>query len=661
MESGHVEQRTQQIPSRLKLLLVVTLLAASCSGLGGEPAIVATLPPPRVAPTEAVSFPAQPPNLAAGAEIFAARCSRCHGYDGGGLGELVLTGQLPGPVMSFNDLEATRGKTPRDWFLAVTNGNIEKLMPPWRDTLSEQQRWDVALYAYTLAYEPGQVARGQAVYEQACASCHGATGRGDGPEAEGPVPNLTDQSWATLISDRAIYTAITEGVGQAMPAFADELDEAQRQDAVAYVRALALASRDVIDQEPQPQPAEVAQVPSPAATEEAAGAAAAPPATAAPAVAAVAEARGTVSGVITSGTAGAGLPENLSVTLHIVDAAFNEETREAVLGPDGSFSFEDVPIRADRRYFTTVQFSEGFFVSDLLPGDPAAPALELPITVYSVTADPSVIRIASMLAQIVPAADGLQVIQIVTYRNDSDRIFLSDEVTGEFQQASVRLTLPAGAVVQEFAGDSDRYVLAADGSAVTDTRPVFPGEDHIVHVMYTVPYNGRAEIAQPLDYPLAGRVQLLLDSTLELTSSQLPPRGAQTMGSATYLTYGGDLALSGGETLRYTVAGAAAAPGTSAPASGNSNIVLAAALFAAGAGALLAAALLYWRGRTAPAPAATAAPVSERQQQIDMLVQQIAELDDAHEAGEITRSAYRKQRLALKERLTALLQQDDRA
>lgn len=634
-------------------MLALALLAAACSGLGGEPPIVATLPPRAAPTTEAVTFPQQPPDLAAGAEIFAARCSRCHGYDGGGEGELVLTGQIAGPVINFNDLEATRGRTPHDWFLAVTNGNIERLMPPWRDTLSAQQRWDAALYAYTLAYEPGQVARGQFIYEQACASCHGAGGRGDGPEASGPVPDLTDQSHMALASDRALYTVIAEGVGQTMPAFAGELDEAQRQDVVAYVRALTLASRDVIEAAPQPVPPEVAQVPLPLATAEAQPAAP----TTAPAETVVSEAPGTVSGTITSGTAGAALPADLKVTLHIVDAAFNEETRETALSPDGGFTFADVPIRSDRRYFTTVQFADGFFVSDLVPGDPTAPDLSLPITVYNVTTDPSVIHIASMLGQIVPGPDGLQVVQIVTFRNDSDSIFLSNEVTAEFQQASVRLTLPSGALVNEFAGSSDRYILTADGAGVIDTQPVFPDENHVVHVMYTLPYTDGAEIVQPLDYPLAGSVQFLLDESLALTSSQLAPRGPQTMGGVTYLTYGGDLELAAGEALRYRVSGAAA-QGAGAASGGGSNIVLAAALFAMGAGALLVAALLYWRGRAARVTAAADAPASARQQQIDALVQQIAALDDAQAAGEINAGAYRKQRQALKDRLAALLQED---
>lgn len=635
------------------IILALALLAAACSGLGGEPPIVATLPA-RVAPTaETAAFPQQPPDLAAGAEIFAARCSRCHGYDGGGEGELVLTGQIAGPVIDFNDLAATRGKTPQDWFTAVTNGNIERLMPPWRDTLSAQQRWDVALYAYTLAYEPGQVARGQLVYEQKCASCHGAGGRGDGPQAEGPVPDLTDQSRMALVSDRAIHTAIAEGMGQTMPAFADELDEAQRQDAAAYVRALALASRDVIDTEPQPVPPEVALVPPTVSAGDAQTPA--PPEQAAPTEVAISEAPGTVSGVITSGTAGVELPADLIVTLHVVDEAFNEETRTTTIGPDGSFAFDAVPVRSDRRYFTTVQFAGGFFVSDMLPGDAAAPDLSLPITVYSVTADSSVIHIDSILGQIVPGADGLQVVQIVTFRNESDSIYLSEEVIGEFQQASVRLTLPPGAVVNEFAGSSDRYLLAADGTGVIDTQPVFPDENHVVHVMYTLPYSQGAEIAQPLDYPLAGSVQFLLDESLTLTSSQLSSRGPQAMGGVTYLTYGGDLELAAGEALRYSISGAAAQGAGTAGGGGSSSIVLAAALFAMGAGALLAAALLYWRGRTA---AAAVPAASARQQQIDALVQQIAELDDAQAAGEISAGAYRKQRQALKDRLAALLQED---
>ena len=43
-----------------------------------------------------------PPDIAAGAQIFAQNCVRCHGAGGEGNGELVKSGQVP-PPLSFTD------------------------------------------------------------------------------------------------------------------------------------------------------------------------------------------------------------------------------------------------------------------------------------------------------------------------------------------------------------------------------------------------------------------------------------------------------------------------------------------------------------------------------------------------------------------------------
>ena len=40
--------------------------------------------------------------------------------------------------------------------------NIAKLMPPWENALSEAERWDVALYSYTLAYDEALLEAGRA-------------------------------------------------------------------------------------------------------------------------------------------------------------------------------------------------------------------------------------------------------------------------------------------------------------------------------------------------------------------------------------------------------------------------------------------------------------------------------------------------------------------
>ncbi|NJO67618.1 MAG: hypothetical protein HC826_01320, partial [Rhodospirillales bacterium] len=41
-----------------------------------------------------------------------------------------------------------------------------------------------------------------------------------------------------------------------------------------------------------------------------------------------------------------------------------------------------------------------------------------------------------------------------------------------------------------------------------DSRPVLPGETHVVHLAYAMPYDGSMDIKQPLNYPLRGRVEV---------------------------------------------------------------------------------------------------------------------------------------------------------
>jgi mono/diheme cytochrome c family protein len=123
--------------------IALLALLSACSGLAGEPQIVATLPPLVVAQAPA-SF-----DLEQGARLFAANCTRCHGDNGNGRGELVLSGQVP-PMPSFLDEAHMRQQTLEGYYAIITNGNLAKLMPPWKDSLSDAERWDVAQYVFTL-------------------------------------------------------------------------------------------------------------------------------------------------------------------------------------------------------------------------------------------------------------------------------------------------------------------------------------------------------------------------------------------------------------------------------------------------------------------------------------------------------------------------------
>lgn len=94
-----------------------------------------------------------------------------------------------------------------------------------------------------LVYDEQTMRRGAAVYAQACAACHGDTGRGDGPAAKGLNPPPANLAWGSgmhmMRGDSFLYWTIEEGgapVGSAMPAFKGALPEKDVWAVVTYVQ-----------------------------------------------------------------------------------------------------------------------------------------------------------------------------------------------------------------------------------------------------------------------------------------------------------------------------------------------------------------------------------------------------------------------------------------
>jgi len=85
--------------------------------------------------------------------------------------------------------------------------------------------------------------RGRSVFAANCVMCHGDSGKGDGRAAKLYNPRPSDLT-ASSKTDLYKTTIIRKGgayVGRSMvmPAWGNELSEAQIQDVVAYLRAIA--------------------------------------------------------------------------------------------------------------------------------------------------------------------------------------------------------------------------------------------------------------------------------------------------------------------------------------------------------------------------------------------------------------------------------------
>lgn len=634
--------------------LLVALLAAACTGLAGEPQIVATLPPPSPAPTEA-PYPPAPPDLQLGASIYGARCAECHGISGAGDGALVQSGQVQN-AGNFTEPDAARPQRPAEWHDTIANGRLERLMPPWRDALSAEQRWAVAMYTYTLHYSAEQIERGRAVYQAACADCHGERGRGDGPRAAElavSVGDLTDQAAMAALSDETIYTIIAEGIGEGMPAFAGDLTEEEMRAAAAYTRTLSLVNLPAAwlpaAQQPDTLP------PPPAATEEIA-----PPATVAPPPAAL-DIRGTVE----QGTAGAEVPADLVLTLFVFAPDFTRQQFETTAGADGAFVFESVPFDADYTFIVTTAYQERIFAGEPTSGAALLDDPTLPLTIYELTDDPTVIEIARLVTQVNVTRTTLEVAQVFNIRNTSDRVYTTNNMTPDGRPISLIIPLPPGAIVPGFA-EQGRYLFAADEFTVADTLPVLPGEDTLVQLVYLLEFGGGAIIEQELLYAVNGPVRLLVrPPDTVITSDQLPPLGPETLGASVYMSYGDQLALPNGGILRFEVSGAGAGSVLSG-ASGviTANNLLPIILVVIGAQVLIVGLLyLIYTRRRAGAGAASvttgAAASPDRSVLIDGLIGQIAELDAEFEAGRLEETDYRRQRGVLKARLAQLMGSED--
>lgn len=88
------------------------------------------------------------------------------------------------------------------------------------------------------------IERGAAVYAANCASCHGATGLGDGEAARSLSPKPANLAWLSNMPmsrwDPFMYWSIAEGgaqFGTAMPAFKESLSKNEIWAVTAYIQA----------------------------------------------------------------------------------------------------------------------------------------------------------------------------------------------------------------------------------------------------------------------------------------------------------------------------------------------------------------------------------------------------------------------------------------
>lgn len=88
----------------------------------------------------------------------------------------------------------------------------------------------------------GDAEAGKAPYQQQCGSCHGNSGKGDGPASRAFNPPPSDLTRDELTAERMFLATrdggMAVGLAATMPAFGRSMNEQTIHDVVAYLKTL---------------------------------------------------------------------------------------------------------------------------------------------------------------------------------------------------------------------------------------------------------------------------------------------------------------------------------------------------------------------------------------------------------------------------------------
>jgi mono/diheme cytochrome c family protein len=128
-------------------------------------------------------------------------------------------------------------------FAFATTTALLSAQAPATHAAGEHHHPEAAAMKNPVKSTPQSIAAGKKLYDTQCATCHGASGKGDGKMAASipdPKPSdLTDASWKHGSSDGEIFTLIRDGSkGTGMRGYASRMKPEDIWNVVNYLKTL---------------------------------------------------------------------------------------------------------------------------------------------------------------------------------------------------------------------------------------------------------------------------------------------------------------------------------------------------------------------------------------------------------------------------------------
>ena len=381
-----------------------------------------------------------------------------------------------------------------------------------------------------------------------------------------------------------------------------------------------------------------------------------------------AQGSGVIDGQVVNGTAGGpAIGTGISVTLYLAQGDTVTGTLRTTTDSAGRFRFDGLATDPELSYWPeAVYLGVSYPITEAVVFEEGQKTQSVTLPVYETTDDDSQIAIDWSHVTVVSSGTILRIREVYLFGNRGDRTYVGRPDT-QGRTMTVGISLPAQAVGLTFADESAERMVQS-GDRLLDTAPVPPGQETLfISYSYHLPVaDGSVHMERSYDYPITVLNILLTQPGLALRSNQLLDGGLQSFGDQTFAVYtavdlpaGDPLALdlivepieATGSTTEVEV-GPSAAVGVGKPVTDNQGLLRVLGLGLAGL-AVLGAVLypLLTAQRQLPA-VPVSAPASNPQAR--PLLAELADLQEAFEAGQVDEETYQRQRAEKWEALKSL-------
>ncbi|MFQ6014905.1 MAG: hypothetical protein ACE5NP_05635 [Anaerolineae bacterium] len=388
------------------------------------------------------------------------------------------------------------------------------------------------------------------------------------------------------------------------------------------------------------------------------------------------EGEGVIEGQIINGTTAAPADSvaGLTVSLYIFEEGKEEVVIESDTETEGSFRFTGLSTDGNVVYALSVEYQGVRYATDFVTFPEGEKSLSLPLTVYELTADDQWLRLERVHIIADLRTRNLVVGEFYLFNNVGDRTYIGGRDVAEGEgKAILEFTLPQDATDLRFRNPelADAAVQTEGGLAFTLPLPPGPSE---VLFSYVLPFEPPAfNFERTLDYLVEDLNVLILDVGQTVSVAPLTPQGKLGGEGTTYFNFSGEK-IARGITLSFELSDIPAEIALPEPDAevarqapeGELAVPSWFPLALAALGLVGVVAYAYLRGK--PGPTVPSPPAVELAAERDVsfqalearrlrLLHELADIDDAYDAGEMAKEEYERKRGEKKEELLTLLQQ----